>query len=62
MGEEDTISMIVNGFCYEWVQEGGGRGMNDAASTTRYAEAFARREAAVLGHLPGGGDLGGILR
>ena len=54
--------MIVNGFCYEWVQEGGGRGMSDAASTTKYAEAFAQRGAAVLGHLPGGGDLGGILR
>ena len=56
--------MIVNGFCHEWVQEaaGDGRGMSDAASTTRYAEAFARRGAAVLGHLPGGGDLGGILR
>ena len=57
--------MLVNGFCYEWVQEaaaGDGRGMSDAVSTTRYAEAFARRGAAVLGHLPGGGDLGGSLR
>ena len=54
--------MIVNGFCYEWVQEGGGRGMSDAASTAWYADAFARRGAAVLGHLPGGGDLREILR